>query len=303
MANKIAFINNKGGSAKTTSAVNIAGAFANLHPEKKVLIVESDGQGNATRSFNLKSKSYKKTMYDVFMGNEKAEDCIINAFQNIDLIPANNDMNFVEFDEMRNYESKLNKRMYSIIRKLSSEDFENMSYANFVKFSSDNSNGERLTDNYFNMLSGKFDEIDKKYDLIIFDTPPEIKAITSSILAFADNVVIPYEPDAYSIDGVVNILNRIASIKKEYNPELKIGGVLAVKVQNRTVLHTEVRNRMMKYCGRQGIYYFESEIPMSIKFASSTSFKGLPATITMKGNSFVEAYYDLIKEMEEKEIL
>lgn len=301
MANKVAFINNKGGSAKTTSAVNIAGAYANTYPERKVLIVESDGQGNATRSFNLKAKKYEKTMYDVFMGNEKAEDCIINAFQNIDIIPANNDMNFVEFDEMSNYESKLNRRMFSIMKKLSNQDIENMSYNDFQRIVAGNE--VNLTENYFNMLSGKFNELENKYELIIFDTPPEIKAITSSILALADQVVIPYEPDAYSIDGVINILQRIEAIRKQYNKKLRIGGVLGVKVKNRTVLHTEVRNKMMKYCGRKEIYYFESEIPSSIRFASSTSFKGLPATITMKDNPFVQAYYDLLEEMIEKNIL
>lgn len=302
MATKIALINNKGGSAKTTTAVNIAGAYANRHPERKVLIVESDGQGNATRSFNLKAKSYEKTMYDVFMDNESAEDCIINAFQNIDLIPANNDMNFVEFDEMSNYEVKLTRRIHSIIRKINHRELEHMTIDEFTNFVS-KSGGGNLTDNYFNMLDGKFDKLDDMYDLIIFDTPPEIKAITSSILAIIDKVIIPYEPDAYSIDGVINILNRIVSIKDQYNPSLEIGGVLAIKVQNRTVLHTEVRNKMMKYCGRKEIYYFESEIPMSIRFASSTSFKGLPATITMKDNPFVQAYYDLLDEMVEKNIL
>lgn len=302
MARKLAFINNKGGSAKTTSAINIAGAYANRFPEKKILLVESDGQGNAARSFNLKARNYEKTMYDVFMGNFEAEECVVNAFQNIDIIPANDDMNFVEFDEMSNYRTKLYKSIHNIIKDLNDLDLKTLSYKDFVNFV-ESTNEDNLTDNYFNMLDGKFDELDEKYDLIVFDSPPEIKAISSSILAIADEVVIPYEPDAYSIEGIINILKRVSSIKAQYNNNLKIAGILAVRVQNRTKLHTEMRNKMMKYCLRKGIYYFDSEIPMSIRFASSTSFQGLPATITLKDNPFVQSYYHLMDEMIERDII
>lgn len=302
MATKIALINNKGGSAKTTTAINIAGAYASKFPDRKVLIAETDGQGNATSSFNLKAKAFENSMYDVFLGNYQPEDVIVNAFQNIDIIPANGDMNFVEFDLMATYEIINSKNIHSLLSSMNYNDIKEMSPNEFHQFINDNTE-KGLTDNYFNMIDGKFDEVDKKYDLIIFDTPPEVKAITSSVLSIADKVIIPYEPDSYSIEGVVNILGRVASIKENYNPNLEIAGILAVKVKDRTNLHVEVRNRMMKYCLRRNIYYFESEIPNSITFASSTSFKGLPATITVKDNKFVQSYYDLIDEMIEKEVI
>lgn len=302
MATKIALINNKGGSAKTTTAINIAGAYASKFPERKILIAETDGQGNATSSFNLKAKSFENSMYDVFLDNYKPEDVVVNAFQNIDIIPANGDMNFVEFDLMATYEIRNSKNIHSLLLGMNFNDIKEMSPNEFHQFINDNTE-KGLTDNYFNMIDGKFDEVDRKYDLIIFDTPPEVKAITSSVLSIADKVIIPYEPDSYSIEGVVNILGRISSIKENYNPNLEIAGILAVKVKDRTNLHVEVRNRMMKYCLRRNIYYFESEIPNSITFASSTSFKGLPATITVKDNKFVQSYYDLIDEMIEKEVI
>lgn len=302
MAKKIALVNNKGGSSKTTTAVNIAGAYATKYPEKKILIAETDGQGNATRSFNLRAKSFEKSMYDVFMGNHKAEEVVVNALDNIDIIPANGDMNFVEFDLMATYEIANSRGVYSAIKELTPQQFNDMTMEDFEGYVDDKVS-VKLTDNYFNMLEGKFDELDKEYDLIIFDTPPEIKAITSSVLSIADHVIIPYEPDTYSVEGVINMLGRIQSIQERYNSDLAIAGILAVKVQSRTLLHGEVRNRMMKYCMKSGINYFDSEIPNSIRFASSTSFNGLPATITMKDNTFVQSYYDLLEELVEKDIV
>lgn len=302
MAKKVAFINNKGGSAKTTTTVNLAGAYARNFASRRVLIVEGDGQGNATRSFGLSANDYDKTMYDVFMGNNKPEECIIEVYQNIDLLPANSDMNFVEFDEMNRYDEKIKTVIYDMLQSLADRniDLKNLSRDTFDSIVG---NVSGITDNYFNMLDGKFDEIEKNYDLILFDTPPELKAITSSILAICDEAVIPFEPDTYSIDGVKNILSRTATIKKQINQDLRIAGILATKVRQKTVLHNDVTKAMIKYANRINIRYFDTEIPNSIRFASSTTYNGLPATLTMRNNKFVDSYYELLNEMVESGML
>ena len=301
MAVKLAVINNKGGSAKTTTVVNLAGAYSRRFPEKKVLIVEADGQGNATRSFDLKAKEYEDSMYDVFMGNKTPKECIINAYANIDLIPANSDMNYLEFDAMSRYEENTSARLFNLLKTISEKyDVDDMTYEDFKKYTI---HATDLTDTYFDMLHDKFTSLESEYDFIIFDTPPEVKAITSSILAIADEAIIPFEPDTYSIDGILNILSRITTIRNQYNERLNVTGLLAVKVKKRTVLHTDVINSVMKFCMKNDISYFDTEIPSSIRFASSTSYKGLPATIALKDNSFVQSYYDLLDELIFKDVL
>lgn len=296
MGKMVAIINNKGGSAKTTTAINIAGAYAMKNPNKKVLIIETDGQGNATRSFNMNAHSYEKTMYDIFMDNFSAEECVVNAFNNIDIIPANSDMNFVEFDEMNLFKNRL---IDKISLAFESSDV-NLSVDEVVHIIN---NGADLTEGYFNMLKGKLDSLVDKYDLVVFDTPPELKAVTSSVLAIADEAVIPFEPDSYSIDGIINILSRIAKIKNGLNPDLNIAGILAVKVKGRTNLHVDTINKVMRYCMKNNLYYFQTEIPNTIKFAESTSVNGLPATIAQSKNVFVEAYYKLLDEMIERGVI
>lgn len=298
-AKKIAIINNKGGSAKTTTAVNLAGAYANNYPNRKVLIVETDGQGNATRSFNLNSKSFNQSMYDIFMGNNTPEECVINVYENIDLIPANNAMNFVEFDMMNRFGDEVAENVVEMLRK----EGIPISHLNEDSLKSVIRSQTVMSDNYFNMLSGKFDDILESYDLVIFDTPPEIKAVTSSILAISDEVIIPFEPETYSIDGIMNILSRIADIKEKKNKNLNIAGLLAVKVRSNTKLHIDTINSVMKYCNKNNLYYFETEIPNSIRFGSATGYSGIPATIAQKTNSFVKSYYDLLDELQEMGVL
>lgn len=302
-AKKIAMINNKGGSTKTTTTVNLAGAYAKTFPNRKVCIVESDGQGNATRSFNLDAKKFDYTVYDVFMNNAEAKDCIVKVYDNIDLIPANPDMNYLEFDVMNEFGNGIADKSLLALR----DDGFMDSSGNVTVSAMELSNIIRLqaamSDDYFNMLAGKFDELEEEYDLILFDTPPEIKAVSASVLAISDEVIIPFEPDAYSVDGIVNILNRIADVKKSKNKNLNVTGLLAVKVRAQTKIHIDTINSVMKYCNRAGLYYFHTEIPHSIRFSSATGYDGLPATISKKNNTIVQSYYSLLDELVEIGVL
>lgn len=302
MAIKIAFINNKGGSAKTTTVVNLAGAISKEYPNKKILIVEGDAQGNASTSFKINSSKIKDTIYDVFIGNREAENVIVNAFKNIDIIPANTDMNFLEFDVMERYDRQQDRIMYDFISDLTNRDvdFKQLTYEQFVQ---NRPNVMNPTNNYFNMLEGKVGVIDSLYDIILFDTPPELKAVTSSVLAIADKAIIPFEPDTYSVHGIMNILSRINSIQKDYNPNLEVAGILATKVQKRTKAHTDVMNEVMKFCMKNNLRYLLTEIPRSIRFVDATVFQGFPATLVSPENSFTQSYYELLDELLDSKII
>lgn len=297
MAQKIAFVNNKGGSAKTTSAVNIAGAIHVLNPKTKILVVEGDAQGNASRSFKVKSKDLEATIYDVFMGDKEPEEVIYKeVYQNIDLIPANTDMNFFEFDKMKDFEETFSQGTLDLAKHLISKgvDISAMSYEEWNALLPTHIS---MTNNYYNMLDGKFAKLDAEYDFIIFDTPPELKSVTSSIIAISDSVMIPFEPDLYSLDGIINILDRIEIIQKAYNPELKIGGLIAVKVKAATNLHKDVRLSVTDFANLKSIPYYSTIIPNTIKFATATAYSGYPATLSKKKNTLIDSYFDLVDEM------
>lgn len=307
MAQKIAFATNKGGVTKTTSTVNVAGAIHRLKPEAKILIVDNDGQGSASRSFNINPKKIEDSIYDVYMGNKTAEEVIVkDVFDNIDIIPANPDMNFLEFDKMKDYEENFTAGTFELLKGLTENrvDINKLKIDDWKRLIPDNLS---MTKNYFNLLDGKFDELDKEYDFILFDTPPEIKSITSSVLSIADYVIIPFEPDVYSVDGIMNIIDRIKVIHDNYNPNLQIGGILPVKVNDRTNLHNEVLNQMMRLANTKNIPFFSTYIPLTIKFASATAHKGLPATLSSRRNNkkdvLINSYFHLLDEMQQRGII
>src|SRR5690554_1313246 len=93
---KVAISTNKGGVLKTSITTNIAGVMAKR--KKRVLIVDTDNQGNVLLSFGKNPDECQKTLYDVLVGGEDINKAIVTAYKNIDVLPSNDDMSFFEFD-------------------------------------------------------------------------------------------------------------------------------------------------------------------------------------------------------------
>jgi chromosome partitioning protein len=88
--------NQKGGVAKTTTAVNIAAGLALL--EKKVLLVDLDPQGNLTEGLGFDPDSLEKTTYDLIMENASVSDVMLQRSENLFVLPANIELSGAEVE-------------------------------------------------------------------------------------------------------------------------------------------------------------------------------------------------------------
>lgn len=95
MSYKIAIANEKGGVAKTTSVVSLAGAFAEFG--KKVLVVDLDPQANLTLALGHRPKQGQLSIANILLNSEKPPKVIIETnIENLDLIPSNSDLGVAE---------------------------------------------------------------------------------------------------------------------------------------------------------------------------------------------------------------
>ena len=88
MGKIIAIANQKGGVGKTTTSINLSACFA--EKGKKVLVIDTDPQGNTTSGFGIDKNNLDNTIYELILGECSIGDCIIkNVLKNVSVLPAN----------------------------------------------------------------------------------------------------------------------------------------------------------------------------------------------------------------------
>jgi len=97
MSKIIAICNQKGGTGKTTTTVNLSAALAELG--KKVLIIDADPQGNATSGVGVNKNELKKSIYELILNKVTPQEVLIpNVYPNLDIIPCNINLTGAEIE-------------------------------------------------------------------------------------------------------------------------------------------------------------------------------------------------------------
>jgi len=97
MGRVIAIANQKGGVGKTTTSINLSAALA--EKGKKVLVIDTDPQGNTTSGFGIEKNELENTIYELLLGECTVQDCIIkDAYPGVCIIPSNVNLAAVEIE-------------------------------------------------------------------------------------------------------------------------------------------------------------------------------------------------------------
>lgn len=117
------------------------------------------------------------------------------------------------------------------------------------------------------VLARFLDTVSSAYDFIIIDTPPSLNLLTLNALCASDHVLIPVQPEFFSLEGIVKIRESIEDVKSRWNPKISIIGVLPTQLSNRRKLTQEVLQTLKEELGEK---LFEAAIHDNAAVAESS---------------------------------
>ncbi|MDO8683015.1 MAG: AAA family ATPase [Armatimonadota bacterium] len=115
MAKTFAVVNQKGGVGKTTTSVNLAAYMADAG--MRVLLIDTDPQGNATSGLGVVKSNIKSCIYNVLIDDEPIENVVVTcATEGLDIVPATLDLAGADIDliSMMSRETKLRQALEPI---------------------------------------------------------------------------------------------------------------------------------------------------------------------------------------------
>ncbi|RKM54922.1 ParA family protein [Butyrivibrio sp. X503] len=199
MGRVIAIANQKGGVGKTTTSINLSAALA--EKGKKVLVIDTDPQGNTTSGFGLDKNELENTIYELMIGECETNDAIIKnvveEIDGVDIIPSNVNLAAVEIELI---------------------DAEQKEF----------------------ILREAIGKVKDDYDYIVIDCPPSLSMLTVNAMTTANTVLVPIQCEYYALEGLSQLVHTVNLVKDRLNPELEMEGVVFTMFDSRTNLSLQV---------------------------------------------------------------
>ncbi len=139
------------------------------------------------------------------------------------------------------------------------------------------------------------------YDYILIDCPPSLSLITINALVAANAVIVPLQCEFLALEGITDLIRNINQIKRVFNPDLELQGVVLTMYDRRNNLTQQVEEDVRNFFGKK---VYQTVIPRNVKISEAPSH-GKPVLIYDFKCPGSQAYISLTGEVlkREKELL
>lgn len=135
-----------------------------------------------------------------------------------------------------------------------------------------------------------------KYDYCILDTPPALGILTINALTAANTAVVPARADMFSLQGIAQLSQTVAAIKKYCNPALTVSGIVLTMYNRRTILHREIAEVLTNAAAQLNTKLFNTKIRPCNALAEAQAKRKSIFQYAPKSNA-AEDYRALITEI------
>lgn len=137
------------------------------------------------------------------------------------------------------------------------------------------------------------ESVKDNYDYILIDCPPSLGMLTINAFTASDGVIVPMQCEFYALEGLSQLMVTINRIKRMYNPELSITGILITMFNGRLLLSMQVIAELDKHYSDK---IFRTKVSRNVKLTEAPSF-GKPTYYHDKSSKGSKEYLEVAKEL------
>lgn len=145
-------------------------------------------------------------------------------------------------------------------------------------------------------LRDALDELEKEYDRIYIDTPPNLNFFSKAALIGAHKLLIPFDCDSFSQQALMTLLNNVSELRDDHNPKLEVEGVIV----NMFNAQAKFPAKIIEDLKDIGLPILKPYLPLSIKMKES-HYHQQPLIHLLPNHKLSQSFIDLFATLEHTE--